>query len=180
MLYACRPYPWGSELLANLRAMIPPAVTMQLQVLEILSNRAVNCQLTLTRIEGTAGSTATVTAGGHASVGSNQTSISKWAVPMHHATSTAAQGPSPQDAARVNCVYQTHTPCKLLCGCSNTDQLLLMRSVVLETFASPLQVSLHSRCYTVLRLLPSSGRGATTSSCLSKLLACTHESTDIY
>lgn len=113
---------------------------MQLQVLEILPNRALNCQLTLTRKEGTAH----VAAGTSFDCGARngyQTSINDGAASMHNATLAAAEGAPRHDAALSNPIYQTHTPCKLLCGCSNTDQLLLMRSVVLETFISPLQVS---------------------------------------
>jgi hypothetical protein len=44
-------------------------------------------------------------------------------------------------AAAERKIYSSFTPCKLLCGCSSTDQLLLMRSMVLETFESPMQVT---------------------------------------
>lgn len=34
----------------------------------------------------------------------------------------------------------SYSPAKLVCGCAGSDELLLLRSLVLETFASPLQV----------------------------------------
>ncbi|WIA13166.1 hypothetical protein OEZ85_006758 [Tetradesmus obliquus] len=82
---AQKPYPWGSELLAHLRSITPPPVTMQLQVLQVLPNGALN-------------------------------------------------------SASERKTLSSFTPCKLLCGCSSTDQLLLMRSMVLETFESPMQL----------------------------------------
>jgi len=50
----------------------------------------------------------------------------------------------------------SNSPCKLVVGCSSTDELLLVRSVVLETFQSPLQVR-HARQQQACRLMDSNG-----------------------
>jgi hypothetical protein len=108
---------------------------MQLQVLQVLPNGALNCQLTLTRANSSSNTAAR---------GSHQTTITgAWGTAAAGTTgSGAAGGPvagAPAVAERK--IYTSFTPCKLLCGCSSTDQLLLMRSMVLETFESPMQVS---------------------------------------
>lgn len=40
------------------------------------------------------------------------------------------------------------SPCKLVVGCSGTDELLLLRSLVVEKFDSPMQV--RARCHMML------------------------------
>lgn len=46
------------------------------------------------------------------------------------------------------------SPCKLLVGCSSTDELLLLRSTVLERMESPMQVGeLFSDCHDSVRCL---------------------------
>jgi hypothetical protein len=47
----------------------------------------------------------------------------------------AAPGAKPESSSG-----RGSTPCKLLVGCSSTDDLLLLRGLVLETFQSPMQV----------------------------------------
>lgn len=117
---------------------------MQLQVLEVLPSRALNCQLTLTRCDST--NTNTSSAASRGSSGHQTTITSTWALPAAGAP-VAAAGNGASSAGGVGAlptlehkIFTTFTPCKLLCGCSSTDQLLLLRSLVLETFQSPLQV----------------------------------------
>jgi hypothetical protein len=112
---------------------------MQLQVLQVLPNGALNCQLTLTRADNSSSTAAR---------GSYQSTITgAWgmaAAPGAGAGPGAAAGGGVAPAAAVAAerkIYSSFTPCKLLCGCSSTDQLLLMRSMVLETFESPMQVT---------------------------------------
>ncbi|KAF8067393.1 MER3 [Scenedesmus sp. PABB004] len=115
---AQKPYPWGSELLANLRAITPPAVSMDLEVLEQLPTGVLACRLTLTRT-----APPVAAAGG----------------PWQQGGSGQPRGEAAAGAS--GRALTTFTPCKLLCGCSTTDQLLLLRGLVLETFESPLQLS---------------------------------------
>jgi hypothetical protein len=110
---------------------------MQLQVLQVLPNGALNCQLTLTRANSSSNA---------AGRGSHQTTITgAWgtAAAAAGAAGTTGSGAAAAGApaAAERKIYTSFTPCKLLCGCSSTDQLLLMRSIVLETFESPMQVS---------------------------------------
>jgi hypothetical protein len=111
---------------------------MQLQVLQVLPNGALNCQLTLTRANSSSSNTA--------ARGSHQTTITgTWGTAAAAAAGQAGSGAAgaaagAPAAAAERKIYTSFTPCKLLCGCSSTDQLLLMRSMVLETFESPMQV----------------------------------------
>lgn len=124
-LCACRPYPWGSELLAALKAVSPPAVTITLQLLGPLPGRGkgYNCQVTLTKEpSGTAPAAAAAAAGAaRAAAGSGVSSMGNGA--------EGGVGSS-----------RTFTPCKLLVGCSGTDELVLLRNLVVERFEPTLQV----------------------------------------
>lgn len=116
---ACRPYPWGSELLATLKASSPPAVDISMQLLgpvHVRGGQAYSCQITLAR-QGPAAAAGTAQQTGTQGM---------WA-----ANSAAAAG---------NGLPSTSSPCKLLVGCSSTDELLLLRHVVLERMDSPTQV----------------------------------------
>lgn len=114
-----RPYPWGSELLASLKVNSPPAVDISMQLLEpVRGGQAYSCQITVAR-QGPA-----VAAEAEAA---QQLGVQgAWA-----ANSAPAAGDS---------LPSTLTPCKLLVGCSSTDELLLLRQVVLERMDSPTKV----------------------------------------
>lgn len=130
MLAAPRPYPWGSELLAALRAVTPPAINISMQVLGTLPcGRGYNCQVTLTR--GTAAAAAASSSSAAQQSGAaGGGSSNAWA-----GMQQTAPGAEPESSSGL-----VSTPCKLLVGCSSTDDLLLLRGLVLETFQSPMQV----------------------------------------
>lgn len=118
-LLSCRPYPWGSELLAALKATSPPAIDISLQLLGTLpGNRGYSCQINLTRVASAAAAVQSSVAGPG----------SVWAGGAQSAT---AEGGSSV------CSF---SPCKLMVGCSSTDDLLLCRGVVLERLEQSMQV----------------------------------------
>jgi hypothetical protein len=101
-----RSYPWGSELLAALKAVTPPPVSLALQTLQPLpGGRGYSCQVTLTKA-------------------------------MQPPSGFAAGG-GPGAAAGA-AASASFSPCKLLVGCSSTDKILLLRTLVIERFESPL------------------------------------------
>lgn len=115
----CRPYPWGSELLAALKATSPPAIDISLQLLGTLpGNRGYSCQITLTRVAAAAAAVQSSGAGPG----------SVWA--------GGAQSAAVAGGGSVG----SFSPCKLMVGCSSTDDLLLCRGVVLERLEEPMQV----------------------------------------
>lgn len=115
----CRPYPWGSELLAALKATSPPAIDISLQLLGTLpGNRGYSCQINLTRVAPAAAAMQSSGAGpGSVWAGGTQ-------------SATAPSGSS----------VGSFSPCKLMVGCSSTDDLLLCRGVVLERLEQSMQV----------------------------------------
>lgn len=124
-----RPYPWGSELLAALKAASPPAIDINLQLLGPLpGNRGYNCQVTLSKVTaavaGTAGSNAAAMQAGGLGPGI------AWA-------GTAQQSVAADSSSNGSSSF---SPCKLLVGCSSTDDLLLLRGMVLERLNEAMQV----------------------------------------
>jgi hypothetical protein len=99
--------------------------------------RGYSCQVTLTR--GTA-----------AAAAASSSSAAHQCVVLHQIESGAAGGGSSNawvgmqqtapGAKPESSSGRASTPCKLLVGCSSTDDLLLLRGLVLETFQSPMQV----------------------------------------
>jgi hypothetical protein len=118
---AFRSYPWGSELLATLKAHTPPAVDINMQLLGPLHNgQGYSCQITVAR-QGPAAGAAQQQLG----------ALGRWA-----ANSPGGAGDG---------LPSTVTSCKLLVGCTGTDELVLYRHVVLEKMESPTQVNtMHS------------------------------------
>lgn len=117
---ASRPYPWGSELLAALKANSPPAVDISMQLLGPLrGGQGYSCKITVARQGPAAGAGAAQQQPG---------ALGTWAA----ANSAAGLGHS---------LPSTVTPCKLLVGCTGTDELVLFRHVVLEKMESPTQVN---------------------------------------
>jgi hypothetical protein len=122
-----RPYPWGSELLAALKAASPPAIDISLQLLGALpGGRGHSCQVTLSRVAGTGAASNSLAAIQSGSLGPE----GAWADRGQQAAAAADGGHK----------LGSLSACKLLVGCSSTDELLLLRSTVLERLESPMQV----------------------------------------
>jgi hypothetical protein len=157
---ARRPYPWGSELLAALRAVTPPAINISMQLLGTLPcGRGYSCQVTLTRgasAAGAASSSSAAAQSGAADIDSSKA----WA-----GTQQTAPGGEPESDSR-----RGSTSCRLLVGCSSTDDLLLLRGLTLETFQSPMQV----RVCGAFKHLSESFSGSSVSMCSQHGLFCVH------
>lgn len=111
-----------------------------MQVLgQLPAGRGYSCQITLTRTAAAAAAAPGAAATLAAAIPSSRAGPTYQAAPQHMMQQQA--GPEVVEDGRRS-MYSTFAPCKLLVGCSSTDDLLLLRSVVLEKFYSPLQVCL--------------------------------------
>jgi len=124
---------------------MPPPVDISMQQLEQLpGGRGHSCQIVLTRQLPAAAGTA---------MGANSTSAQQYPGAHQGAGGTFANsgavagqaGTFPDSSSNSTASF---SPCKLLVGCSGTDELLLLRSLVVEKFDSPMQV--RARCHVVL------------------------------
>ena len=125
-----RPYPWGSELLAALKANTPPPLDINIQLLEQLAGgRGYSCQIILTRKAAAPAAGATAQQHGFFAGAGLQGAAAAGAVQ----TASDAAGPGGFGGSR--------SPCKLLVGCSSTDDLLLLRSLVPDKIDTQVQVT---------------------------------------
>lgn len=127
-----------------------------MQLLEALpGRRGYSCQLSMTRSEVSAA--AGRTAPTHSTYGGSSSAAASLlpgvyggsagliaAGAARNASAAAAAGGA--STTTNSSSSSTFSPCKLLVGCSDTDELLLLRSVVLERFDSPLQVRAGCWC----------------------------------